>query len=256
MTMAVCFKCGSIKHGAFTRCSACQTDPQTEADVTLSLAMTDHFHDEQTLRQMGREVQAGNPPRLSAEMLKSLSDNPLLKRMPRRVRRMNGSPESVVTGDTESSLDATSELRETAAGTPGELGTVMSLPDTRLTVGPAHVRRIDAKGNCLFSVPLASIEGVEFSRPLCSVAVTFAAGGLGLLGIAAFVSTSNVLSWVLGGVGILLLLQVAVAGIRTERLVFRTKAGNLTCDCLEPTAVVRAFVVGVRSYISHHLRDR
>jgi hypothetical protein len=65
MTMAVCFKCGALKFGAFCPCGQCLAAPETEEDLALSLAMTDHYFDVATLKQMGATVAAGTPPRLA-----------------------------------------------------------------------------------------------------------------------------------------------------------------------------------------------
>jgi hypothetical protein len=67
MTMAVCFKCGVIKFGAFVSCPECAGFPQTEDDLALSLAMTDHYFDMPTLAQMGAAVRDGKPPHLDPD---------------------------------------------------------------------------------------------------------------------------------------------------------------------------------------------
>src|SRR5262245_35907353 len=67
MTMAVCFKCGDIKFGAFVPCPKCAGMPQTEDELALSLAMTDHYFDMPTLEQMGASVREGKPPHLGPE---------------------------------------------------------------------------------------------------------------------------------------------------------------------------------------------
>lgn len=67
MTMAVCFKCGVIKFGAFVPCPQCSATPKTEDDLVLSLAMTDHYFDMPTLEQMGAAVRDGNPPHLDPQ---------------------------------------------------------------------------------------------------------------------------------------------------------------------------------------------
>lgn len=53
MTQAVCFKCGEMKHGAFTDCPHCGGRPVTDDELVLSLAMTDHYFDLATMKQMG-----------------------------------------------------------------------------------------------------------------------------------------------------------------------------------------------------------
>ena len=67
MTMAVCFKCGKIKFGAFVPCPVCASFPQTEDELALSMAMTDHYFDMPTLEQMGAAVRDGDPPHLDPE---------------------------------------------------------------------------------------------------------------------------------------------------------------------------------------------
>lgn len=67
MTMAVCFKCGVIKFGAFVPCPECSAFPQTEDELALALAMTDHYFDMPTLEQMGAAVRDGTPPHLDPE---------------------------------------------------------------------------------------------------------------------------------------------------------------------------------------------
>jgi hypothetical protein len=42
MTTAVCFRCGKLKFGAFCPCE-CGAMPQTEDELAISLAMTDHY---------------------------------------------------------------------------------------------------------------------------------------------------------------------------------------------------------------------
>ena len=67
MTTAVCFKCGVIKFGAFVPCPECSACPQTEDDLALSLAMTDHYFDRPTLEQMGAAIRDGKPPHLEPD---------------------------------------------------------------------------------------------------------------------------------------------------------------------------------------------
>jgi hypothetical protein len=67
MTLAVCFKCGVSKFGAFVPCPACAARPQSEDDLALSLAMTDHYFDRPTLEQMGALLRDGKRPLLDPE---------------------------------------------------------------------------------------------------------------------------------------------------------------------------------------------
>lgn len=67
MTMAVCYKCGEIKFGAFCPCPKCHRCPTSEDDLALSLAMTDHYFDLPSLEQMGKDLQNGKPLHLDDE---------------------------------------------------------------------------------------------------------------------------------------------------------------------------------------------
>ena len=64
MTMAVCFKCGKLKSGAFLPCEACSAVPHDEEEIAISLAITDHYFDFSTLKQIGASIADGKPPQL------------------------------------------------------------------------------------------------------------------------------------------------------------------------------------------------
>lgn len=67
MTVAVCFRCGVIKFGAFVACPECAAVPATEDDIAVSLAMTDHYFGRAELERMAAAVHAGTPPKLDPE---------------------------------------------------------------------------------------------------------------------------------------------------------------------------------------------
>jgi hypothetical protein len=67
MTVAVCWKCGAMKWGAFNPCEKCNAVPATEDDLAISLAMSDHYFDKPTLERMGTEIAAGKPLNLAPE---------------------------------------------------------------------------------------------------------------------------------------------------------------------------------------------
>jgi hypothetical protein len=64
MTEAVCFRCGDLKRGAFSNCENCGARPQSDDDLMLSLAFTDHYFDHSRLEQIGRDIAAGKLPQL------------------------------------------------------------------------------------------------------------------------------------------------------------------------------------------------
>ncbi len=75
MTMAVFFKCGVIKFGAFVPCPECSGVPKNEDDLAISLAMTDHYFDMPTLEQMGASVRDGKPIQLDPDSRANLIDS-------------------------------------------------------------------------------------------------------------------------------------------------------------------------------------
>ena len=72
MTQAVCFKCGEIKFGAFVLCPHCNARPSADEELVLSLAMTDHYFDLATMKQMGAAVKDGKPPHLDEKYCQDL----------------------------------------------------------------------------------------------------------------------------------------------------------------------------------------
>lgn len=64
MTHAVCIRCGAIKWGAFTACKECGGRPGTSAELTESLALTDHYMDEAKLKALSERIRkaSAKPP--------------------------------------------------------------------------------------------------------------------------------------------------------------------------------------------------
>ena len=68
MTIAVCFKCGQKKIGAFLPCPNCGKVPKTDEELAVSLAMTDHYFDKADLDKMSEATRRnGKAPELSRE---------------------------------------------------------------------------------------------------------------------------------------------------------------------------------------------
>jgi len=61
VTIAVCIKCGAIKHGALTPCSECRFTPEENEDKAKSMIATDHHLSEEDLEQIGQRIRAGQP---------------------------------------------------------------------------------------------------------------------------------------------------------------------------------------------------
>ncbi len=76
MTNAVCFQCGHLKFGSFLACDQCQAKPQTDEELIVSLAMSDHYFDHATLDSMGEYTKEnGHPPQLDPESEKTFRKN-------------------------------------------------------------------------------------------------------------------------------------------------------------------------------------
>lgn len=74
MTQAACFKCGEIKHGAFTTCKHCQERPINEADLMVSLALSDHYLAPKELLDISSEIKGGKTFELTQDQILVLSD--------------------------------------------------------------------------------------------------------------------------------------------------------------------------------------
>ena len=72
MTTAVCFHCGSIKLGAFMKCPKCGYQPIKDDDMVISLAMTDHYLQEDDLKKISQAMAQGIKPNIDDEFKKDL----------------------------------------------------------------------------------------------------------------------------------------------------------------------------------------
>ncbi len=72
MTVAICYKCGAMKVGAFSVCKQCGAIPSSEDDYVVSLSMTDHYFDISTLEEIGRNIAIGKPPHLDPESRRNM----------------------------------------------------------------------------------------------------------------------------------------------------------------------------------------
>ena len=86
MTIAVCFKCGATKWGAFTSCKECSAQPVSDDDLLKSLALTDHYLDHAALEDIGRCIKQGRYPQIDDAMAEYLA--PAVKEARKLVDRM------------------------------------------------------------------------------------------------------------------------------------------------------------------------
>ena len=78
--LAICFKCGAFKNGAFETCHNCMHRPLTRVDYARSLALSDHHMDRDRLHEVAAQMRSGIPvtidPRVIKRMLAKLDDEP------------------------------------------------------------------------------------------------------------------------------------------------------------------------------------
>jgi hypothetical protein len=96
VTIAVCFQCGRIKHGAITRCTGCAAEPRNEPEIAWSLALSDQNLPVDELQRISASMLAGNPrPEIPREMYErwraaAQASAPMLKSI--KPRYESGSP--------------------------------------------------------------------------------------------------------------------------------------------------------------------
>src|SRR5438552_13423691 len=59
MTVAVCLKCGAMKHGAWTRCRKCGHTPEDLEDKAKHVMTSDHYFSQADLERISTRVQSG-----------------------------------------------------------------------------------------------------------------------------------------------------------------------------------------------------
>jgi hypothetical protein len=71
MTVAVCLRCGALKHGAFNPCPSCHYTPDDDESLTRHLLSTDHYLEQEQLEAISERVKTGLPVEFSSEMLEA-----------------------------------------------------------------------------------------------------------------------------------------------------------------------------------------
>src|SRR5262249_27769294 len=71
MTVAVCLRCGALKHGAFARCPKCRYSPDDDETLTRHLLVTDHFLTREQLEAISERVKTGMPVEFPSELLEA-----------------------------------------------------------------------------------------------------------------------------------------------------------------------------------------
>ena len=80
MTIAVCTKCGEVKHGALTPCPFCSFDPELSEDKAKAMVLTDHFLPKEELEKISEQLKNGQsvtyPDEVVQEYIKTFEENP------------------------------------------------------------------------------------------------------------------------------------------------------------------------------------
>ena len=81
MTLAICLKCGTRKHGAWITCPSCGFTPESNEDQARALLLTDHNYNQEQLQEIGAAIANGVPPDFNeeqiAEIAKGVGDSEL-----------------------------------------------------------------------------------------------------------------------------------------------------------------------------------
>lgn len=70
MTIAVCLKCGGIKHGAWALCPECEFIPDDDESMTQHLLVTDRFNTQEELAHIAERIKSGEGITFDPETLK------------------------------------------------------------------------------------------------------------------------------------------------------------------------------------------
>lgn len=90
MTVAVCTKCGAIKHGALTPCLKCHFDPKLNEDKAKAMVLTDHFLPKEELEKISERLQNGQPVTYPDDVVQgyisAFEENPDIGKVPTRLK--------------------------------------------------------------------------------------------------------------------------------------------------------------------------
>lgn len=59
MTVAICIRCGSKKHGALTPCPKCSFNPTENTDKAKAMILTDHLQSVEDLERIAERIRTG-----------------------------------------------------------------------------------------------------------------------------------------------------------------------------------------------------
>src|SRR5262245_35051327 len=86
MTIAVCIRCGKMKHGAITACLACRFTPKEPEELAKSIMLSDHVCDSAALDKASETLKRGGivefDPQALAQWTAGIAANPDWLRIP------------------------------------------------------------------------------------------------------------------------------------------------------------------------------
>jgi hypothetical protein len=73
MSLAVCFKCGAYKSGAFVTCSTCGAAPMASREHAISLALSSHLSANESLAKYVQEIRCHQSPSVPSDVIAQAS---------------------------------------------------------------------------------------------------------------------------------------------------------------------------------------
>ena len=132
---------------------------------------------------------------------------------------------------------------------------MFGLPKTRVFVYPDRVVRLDENGVTMLEFRLASVQTVEFRRPLSMIGVLIFLFAATLAVVASVMDLSTNFRAVLY-IGSALSAIIGAIGLRGDQVLFHSKAGDYEILCMEGAAEAKSFVVNVREVLSRPDQQR
>lgn len=172
MGIAICFKCGSDKLGAFLGCSECGTTPQTYSELALSLVLTDHLSPEPQLAHYSHEIRNHINPSVSSDALVLAQDalkDPQLMTM----LGIQSSSNSLVTSmpaTATSSPSAPPTMEQAKTTEPPCFISRRTLKSTALHQSPFAILGVNTRDVRQQIVELAEEKSLELDHDMCQKA--------------------------------------------------------------------------------------
>jgi hypothetical protein len=73
MTVAICLKCGAMKHGAWTPCPRCKHTPEDPEDKAKHVMTSDHYFSKTDIQSISTRVQSGQPLHFDQKQVEELT---------------------------------------------------------------------------------------------------------------------------------------------------------------------------------------